>query len=59
MLEVLLLVKKVPTLRPCMMALMAFSCMPLQMTTHTPRSSAQVAACTCEQYVCVILTDPY
>lgn len=40
-------VKKVPSLRPVMMVLMAFSWWPLQITTLTPRSSAHVAAFTC------------
>lgn len=41
-------VKKVPTFLPLMMVLMAFSCMPLQMTTLTPRAMAHVAAFTLE-----------
>lgn len=41
-------VKNVPTLRPAMIVLMALSWVPLQMTTLTPRSSAQVAAFTFE-----------
>lgn len=41
-------VKKVPTFRPPTMVLIAFSCIPLQITTLTPRSMAQVAALTFE-----------
>lgn len=41
-------VKNVPTFRPPIIVLMAFSCVPLQMTTLTPRSNAQVAALTFE-----------
>lgn len=39
-------VKNVPIFRPASINLIAFSCIPLQMTTETPLSSAQVAACT-------------
>lgn len=41
-------VKNVPTLRPPIIVLIALSCIPLQITTLTPRSSAQVAAFTFE-----------
>uniref|UniRef100_A0A1B0AE18 Uncharacterized protein n=1 Tax=Glossina pallidipes TaxID=7398 RepID=A0A1B0AE18_GLOPL len=41
-------VKKVPTFLPPIIVLMAFSCIPLHITTLTPRSKAQVAALTFE-----------
>lgn len=40
------LVKKVPIFLPAMMNVIAFSCIPLQMTTDTPLFSAHVAAWT-------------
>lgn len=41
-------VKNVPTFRPPIIVLIAFSWVPLQITTLTPRSSAHVAALTFE-----------
>uniref|UniRef100_A0A1B0B8P4 Uncharacterized protein n=1 Tax=Glossina palpalis gambiensis TaxID=67801 RepID=A0A1B0B8P4_9MUSC len=41
-------VKNVPTFLPPIIVLMAFSCIPLHITTLTPRSKAQVAALTFE-----------
>lgn len=39
-------VKKVPIFLPDTMDVIAFSCMPLQITTETPLFNAHVAACT-------------
>lgn len=40
------LVKNVPIFLPSTIDLIAFSCMPLQITTETPLFKAHVAACT-------------
>lgn len=39
-------VKKVPIFLPPIIDLIAFSCIPLQITTDTPLFNAHVAACT-------------